>query len=198
VALELNGSAALQLRVAVLETDEAGKLRALEEELGPWQIRPSSLKLKDVEGWELSDAPLQAHFTFEIPGFAKKVGKRLLVPATLFQTRQRAAFDHAERRYPVYFPYTFEEIDRFDLTVPDDFYMETLPRGQDMKLASSRFVTQRTSQGNHATMSRALVVNSIYFRAEDYQELKGFFDQLRSADEEQGVLQQGKIPTADH
>lgn len=197
VELELQGSAALQLRLAALETDDAGKLRALEEELGPWQIRPSVMKLKSAEGWELSDAPFQARFTFEVPVFAKKMGKRMLVPATLFQTRQRAAFDYTERKYPIYFPYTFEEIDRFDLTVPDDFYVETLPRGQDMKLVSSRFVTQRGSQGNRATLSRALVVNSIYFRAEDYQELKGFFDQLRTADEEQVVLQQGKAPPAD-
>ncbi len=194
VVLEFNGAAALQLRLAILETDEAGKLRALEEELGQWQLRPSSVKLKDAQGWELSDAPLQVRFTFEIFGFAKRMGKRLLVPAVLFQTKQRAAFGYAERKYPVYFPYTFEEIDRFDLLAPDGFYVETLPRGQDMKLASSRFVTQRTLQENRITLSRALVVNSIYFRAESYKELKSFFDQLRIADEEQVVLQQGKTP----
>ncbi len=197
VALELSGAAALQLRLAVLETDEAGKLRALEEELGPWQVRPSSLKLKEAEGWELADAPLRAEFTFEISGYAKKIGKRMLVPAALFQTRQRAAFEYTERKYPVYFPYTFEEIDRFDLQVQQGFSLETLPHGQDMKLASSRFVTQRTLQENRTTLTRALVVNSIYFRAEDYKELKSFFDQLRIADEEQIVLEQSKMPPKD-
>src|SRR5260370_13197458 len=104
----------------------------------------------DAEGWDSADTPLQADFTCEIAGSTKKRGKRRLLPGTLFQTRQRAAFEHAERKYPVYFPYTFEEIDRFDLLVPEGFYVETLPSGQDKKLASSRFVMQRTLQGNHA------------------------------------------------
>jgi hypothetical protein len=148
--------------------------------------------LQSTEGWEFADAPLLAHFTFEIPGFARKSGKHLLIPATLFPSRLRTIFSPGVRKYPIYFPYTFEEIDRAEIQVPDGFSVETIPSGQDVKLASTRFLTTRLSQGGRVTLTRAMVVNSIYFPAENYRDLKQFFEKLGTADEEQIVLQEGK------
>lgn len=58
-----------------------------------------------------------------------------------------------------------------------------------MKLASTRFVTSRSVQGNQLVQTRALVVNSIYFQPEKYPELKDFFSKLHAADKEQTVLE---------
>jgi transglutaminase-like putative cysteine protease len=193
VTLELKGGSALQSRLEALETDDAGKLKILEETLGEWQTGPAKLSLTDTEGWELSEAPLLAHFTFEIPEYARRSGKRLLTPAALFQTKPATALTHAERKYPVYFPYTFEEIDKVDMQHPDGIYPDTLPASRDEKLASARFITQRTEQSGHLVLSRALVVNSIYFPAENYRELRDFFDRLRLADEEQIILTSREI-----
>ncbi|HWX54892.1 MAG TPA: DUF3857 domain-containing protein [Verrucomicrobiae bacterium] len=196
IALELEGMTALQLRLDALQKDNAGRLSALGEALGDWRTQPGSVKLQSAEGWELSEGPLLAHFTFELPGLARKSGKRLLVPATVFQMRERTAFEHAERKYPIYFPYTFEEIDKVDIQAPDGFSVETLPAGQDVKLASTRFVTTRASQVGHVNVTRALVVNSVYFPVENYRDLKQFFDKLGAADEEQIVLREGKARSA--
>ena len=197
IVLELKGMKALQLRLDALETDNAGKLNAIGEALGNWQARPGSLKLQSAEGWELSDAPLLAHFTFELPGFARRSGKHLLIPATLFPGRLRTVFTTDDRKYPIYFPYTFEEIDKAEIQVPDGFTVEVIPSGQDVKLSSTRFLTTRLSQAGRINLTRALVVNAIYFPVENYRDLKRFFEKLGSADEEQIVLQQGKT-TIDH
>ena len=138
-----------------------------------------------------------AHFTFELPGFARKSGKHVLVPATLFPGRLRTIFTPDQRKYPIYFPYTFEEIDKAEIQIPDGFSVEIIPSGQDVKLASTRFLTTRVSIAGRINLTRALVVNSIYFPVENYRDLKRFFEQLGTADEEQIVLQQGKAPT-DH
>ena len=198
IVLELKGMKALQLRLDALETDNAGKLNAIGETLGDWQTRPGSVKLQSTEGWELSDAPLLAHFTFELPGFARKSGRHLLIPATLFPSRLRTVFTPDERKYPIYFSYTFEEIDKAEIQAPDGFSVETVPSGQDIKLASTRFLTTRQSQDGRITLTRALVVNSIYFPVENYRELKQFFEKLGNADEEQIVLRESKAHTADH
>jgi len=198
ITLELKGMKALQLRLDALETDNAGKLNAIGEALGDWQERLGSLKLQSTEGWQLSDGPLLAHFTFEIPGFARKSGKHLLVPATLFPGRLRTVFTPAERKYPIYFPYTFEEIDKLEIQLPDGFSVDSIPTGQDTKLASARFLTTRLSQAGRITLTRALVVNSIYFPVENYRDLKQFFAKLGAADEEQIVLQESKTGTGEH
>jgi len=192
ITLDLKGGSALQSRLEALETDEAGKLTILEDALGDWQTGPVKLNLRDTDGWDLSETSLLAHFTFEIPEYAKPSGKRLLMPAALFHTKPDTAFAHAERKYPVYFPYTFEEIDKVDIQLPDGFYPDTLPASRDEKLESARFITQRTEQNGHVVLSRALVVNSIYFPPENYRQLKGFFDRLRLADEEQSILISGE------
>lgn len=66
---------------------------------------------------------------------------------------------------------------------------------QDVKLPSTRFVTARSFANNQFVSKRALVVNGIMFRISEYPELKGFFDKVQGADEEQLVLQNTAVIT---
>lgn len=189
ITIEFKGNEALQRRLDALEADETGRRQNLEEELASW-LPPSTLvQLKDVQGWESSEDPLIAHFLFQSSGFATAAGKRLLLPASLFHSRQMAAFTASERKYPVYFPYTYEEIDKVAIRLPTDSVPATgLPPGQDVKLPSSRFVTTRSYLNQQAVLTRALVVNSIYFQPDQYTTTRSFFNKLKEADEEQIVL----------
>jgi hypothetical protein len=194
VIVEFKGNEALEHRLDALETDEAGKRNNLEDELKDWLPDGSVVQLKDVQGWESSEDSLLAYFNVSVPSFASKTGKRLLVPANVFRSRQNEAFLQTERHYPVYFPYTYEELDSVTLQAPEGYTITSVPKGQDVILASTRFKTARSSQGNELLQTRALVVNSIYFQPEKYLELKDFFNKLLAADEEQTVLEQTSIP----
>jgi hypothetical protein len=190
IVVEFKGNQALEHRLAALETDDAGRRADLEEELQQWLPKGSVVQLKEVQGWESSEEPLLAFFGFEAPGFATVTGKRILVPANLFQSSVgQDVFLQPRRQYPLYFPYTFEELDSLTLEVPQGYTIGALPKGQDVKLASTRFVTSRSVQGNQLVQTRALVVNSIYFQPEKYPELKEFFGKLHAADEEQTVIE---------
>jgi hypothetical protein len=190
VILEFKGNQALEHRLAALETDDAGRRADLEEELQDWLPKGSLVQLKQVQGWESSEDPLLAIFNLEIPNFASVTGKRILVPANLFQSSAREdAFLRPDRQYPIYFPYTFEELDSLTLDVPQGYAIVAMPKGQDVKLASTRLVTSRSVQGNQLVQTRALVVNSIYFEPAKYLELREFFRKLHVADEEQSILE---------
>ena len=76
----------------------------LEDELRGWLPTGAIIKLTKSEGWETSEGPLTATFSVEMPSYASAAGKRLLVPAYLFQARQMDAFKHVDRKFPVYFP----------------------------------------------------------------------------------------------
>jgi transglutaminase-like putative cysteine protease len=191
---DFKGNIALEHRLFALQEDEAGRRKALENEAKGWLPEGSLATLDSVEGWESSEDTLHVRFTVEIPTYASSVGKRLLVPATLFKTaRQKQAFQPAERKYSVYFPFAYEELDNLILQVPDGYTSESVPAAQDIQLPATRFATSRTLASNQFVSKRALIVNGIIFPVSQYAELKGFFDKLQAADEEQLVLQKTAI-----
>src|SRR5205085_3008190 len=112
VTVMFKGGEALERRLDALDTDDAGRKKQIEDELKSWLSTGANLKVVEVRGWDAIDDPLTVQFSIEIPGYASVAGKRLLMPAFLFQAKQKDAFKHAERKYPLYFPYAFSEIDR--------------------------------------------------------------------------------------
>jgi len=190
IVVELKGNVALDHRLAALDEDEAGRRKHLEDEAKAWLPPGSIITLDHVEGLEATEEPLLVHYKVEVPAFAQTVGKRLLVPAALFRTtRQQDAFQHAERKYPVYFPFAYQELDNLILQAPDGYSPESVPAASDVKLASTRFLTSRSFADSQFISKRALVVNGILFPVAQYPELKGFFDKVLAADQEQLVLQ---------
>ena len=190
IVVELKGNVALDHRLAALDEDEAGRRKHLEDEAKAWLPPGSIITLDHVEGLEATEEPLLVHYKVEVPAFAQTVGKRLLVPAALFRTtRQQDAFQHAERKYPVYFPFAYQELDNLILQAPDGYSPESVPAASDVKLASTRFLTSRSFADSQFISKRALVVNGILFPVAQYPELKGFFDKVLAADQEQLVLE---------
>ena len=190
IEVELRGNAALEHRIAAIQEDEAGRRKRLEDEAKAWLPPDSVVTLDRVEGWAATEEPLHVHYKVEVPAFAQSVGKRLLVPAALFRTtRQQEAFRHAERKYAVYFPFAYQELDNLILQAPEGYSPESVPAATDVKLSSTRFLTARSFTNSQFVSKRALVVNGIMFPVAQYPELKGFFDKVLAADQEQLVLQ---------
>ena len=190
IEVELRGNAAMEHRLAALEEDEAGRRKHLEDEAKEWLPPTSIVTLERVEGWEATEEPLHVYYKVEVPAFGQIVGKRLLVPAALFRTaRQQETFQHAERKYAVYFPFAYQELDNLILQLPEGYSRESVPAATDVKLSSTRFLTSRSFADRQFVSKRALVINGIMFPVAQYPELKGFFDKVLAADQEQLVLQ---------
>jgi hypothetical protein len=190
VDAEFRGNAALEHRLWALQEDDAGRRKAMEDEAKEWLPEGAIATLDSVQGWDATEEPLLVHYKIEVPSFASLAGKRLLIPAALFRTtKQKQAFQHKERKYSVYFPFAYNEMDNMILQVPEGYTAESIPVAQDVKLPATRFVTARSFANNQFVSKRALVVNGIMFRLSEYPDLKGFFDKVQAADEEQLVLQ---------
>lgn len=188
ITVEFKGNVALDHRLAAFATDDAGRRESLENELHSWLPAGSLVQLREVQGLESSEQPLVARFSLELADFATVADKRLIFAANLFRSPETQAFMSAGRKYPVYFPYTYEVVDKVQVHVPTGYSLETVPNGQDVKTSSTRFVTTRSTQENQLLLTRALVVNSIYFQPEQYETLRGFFSKLKDADDEQIAL----------
>jgi hypothetical protein len=188
ITVKFEGGEALEHRLDELATDDAGKKKDLEDELQGWLPTGAIIKMTKSEGWETSDGPLTATFSVDMPGYASEAGKRFLVPAYLFQAKQMDAFKHVDRKYPVYFPYAFGEVDRVDIKLPEGYTLENTPQAQTARLGYAGYQNLAQFDGKQLVTQRILQVNGIFFRLEQYPEVKDFFGKVQAGDEQQAVL----------
>jgi hypothetical protein len=196
VTVEFKGAEALEHRLDAIDRDEAGRKKDLEDELKGWLPTGAIVKMDLAQGWENADAELVARFNVELPNYATLAGKRLLVPAFLFQSKQNRAFAHGQRKYPIYFPYPFTENDTVTMKVPAGFTLESTPPQGDAKMPYARFQNVTNFDGIQLVTQRQLAFNGIYFPLEKYSELKEFFGKVQTGDEQQAVLHAGGSTSA--
>jgi hypothetical protein len=188
LTVKFEGGEALEHRIDALDSDAAGRTKDLEDEVKGWLPNGSSLKADKVEGWNGIDDPLVATFELYVPSYASVAGSRMLVPAFLFPARQMDAFKHAERKFPVYFPYAFTEADRVNIKVPDGFTVESVPQNQTAQIGSAGYQNVAQFTGQQLVTQRLLQVNGIFFKLELYPQVKDFFSKVHAGDEQQAVL----------
>lgn len=191
VLVQFQGLEALEHRLDAINTDEAGRNKDLEQELQTWLPSAAVVKLLAVQGWDSPGEPLTARFSVEIPAYATLAGKRFLMPAYLFQVKQKEAFSHPDRKYPLYFPYAFAQVDVVNYRVPAGFSTENIPQQQDAELPYARYQSKFQFKDGLLTTQRALLLNGIYFGVDKYPEVKAFFSKVQTGDEQQAVLRSG-------
>ncbi len=188
VSLRFEGSEALDRRLLAIETDDAGRKKALEEEMKQWLPAQAAVTMIGAEGWEDESGPLVADFKIDLPAFATAAGKRLLVPTVLFQAKQEATFQSAVRKYPVYFPYAFSEFDAVTIQLPEGTALENSPSPLVAEFYWGDYQNTTNISGTKIIATRNLVLKRHYFDPSGYSELKRFFDQVRVGDELHAVL----------
>lgn len=196
LTVQFDGGEALERRLDALETDDAGRSRDLESELKSWLPATAIVKIKEVKGWDGIDDPLIARFSLEIPGYASAAGKRLLLPPYLFQVKQKDAFKHSDRKYPVYFPYTFSEQDVISIKVPMGYTIEGSPQTQTTKLSYAVYQNVAQFSGGQLVTKRNLLFNGVFIDLDHYSEVKDFFNKVQAGDEQQAVLRTGGTSSA--
>ncbi|HKW74590.1 MAG TPA: DUF3857 domain-containing protein [Terriglobales bacterium] len=191
VQVTFNETEALEHRLDALDSDEAGRKKSLEDEIEESLPSGASAKLTGSENWDDARKPLIANFHVEIPAYASAAGKRLLMPAFLFQTKQMSAFKHAERKYPVYFSYAFEEADKVSVKLPAGYSVEDVPPKQVASIGYAAYQNLIQFNGTQLVSQRVLQVNGIFFTLDRYPTVKDFFNKVQEGDEEQTILKEG-------
>jgi hypothetical protein len=186
------GEEALAHRLSGLKTDPAGRKKELEDELKAVLPSGALVQLDTAVGWEDAEKQLSANFSIEIPSYASSVGKRLLVPTNLFQSRSRQPFAQGERKQPVYFSFPYYLIDETTITFPAAFKMENLPEVQPIRTEYSLYKLQHSSKGNTVTVNRDFAMAGIAFKPNEYEDLRKFFGGVSNGDSQPLVLTASK------
>jgi hypothetical protein len=195
VTVTFEGGEALERRLLDLQTDEAGRNKGLEEEVASWLPPLSTVKINYSQGWRETGGSIIADMEIEVPSYASKAGKRLLLPSSLFPTKQKSVFRPSERKYPVYFPYAFSELDVTVIKIPAGYSAETIPESLEVKPKFGMYRNNTKVSEDQIVNTRGLFISQFMFEPVQYPELKEFFVKAEAADQSQAVLSPSSTST---
>jgi len=191
LTVEFRGEEALEQRLAMVDSDEAGRRKTLEEQIVNILPQGATAKLKDLQGLNDEDAPLVAKFSLEIPAFAAVTGKRLIAPAYPFQSRLKTILANGDRKAAIVFPFAFATNDTVKIKVPAGYMLESPPRERKTALYDAKYQILHSVDDSQLVIKRDLSMNGIRFDIDRFAEMKGFFDVVQAGDDGRIVFQQG-------
>ena len=188
IEIAFRGQEALLHRLDYLNSDEQGRKKDIEDEVREWIPDGSELKLTELKNMDAIDEQLVAKFTVKMPQLGAAAGKRLLLPAGVFELKKRQVLMHSERKQPIYFNYPYREVDKAMIELPSGMQVDTFPEAKDVNNGFSLYRAKRTANGSHITLDRDFAVLGLGLPLQYYPQLKSFFETVKSADDEQLVL----------
>ena len=81
----------------------------------------TELKLSDPK--DLA-APVTFRYRVNVPNYAMRTSKRILLSPAFFETNRAARFATAKRKYDIYFRYPWSEIDDISITLPEGYQLD--------------------------------------------------------------------------
>jgi hypothetical protein len=127
----------------------------------------------------------------KIPGWAEAAGKHVVLPIGVFTGVEKHIFEHANRVYPIYFKYPYENDDDVSIELPAGWSVSSVPPplAKDGHVVAYSISAENGKNTLH--LSRKLTVDFLILDPKYYLALRNFFQMVRTGDEEQIVLQPG-------
>ncbi len=188
------GLEALSHRLAERDEDDTSRRQYLEEQLQADLAGTGELTLINAPDWLGSDPALVAEFDISIPGWAAVSGQRALMPAALFGAGYRHMFEHATRVHPLYFSFPYETEDDVRIELPAGWRLSGTPATHDTDLKNISYRLATEDAGGMLQTRRSLRMNLLLVYLQYYDSVRGFFQTVRTGDEEQLVIATGAVP----
>jgi hypothetical protein len=183
------GLEALWRRVEERNEDEAHRKKVLEDYVK--EIIPAGIdvELTNKPDWTSSAPTLVAEYSLNVPGWVSGAGRRALLPVGLFSAPEKHMYEHATRVHPLYFRYMSEKSDDVRIELPLGWQVSSLPppATNDAKV----LVYSLKAENDKGTLHLECHLKSSLTILEQkyYNALRNFYQSVRSADEQQIVLQ---------
>ena len=188
VTLTYTGAPALRWRHEALRGDDTslnGDLRRhLEHQL------PGGMDVRVTGVANLADPDKPLVIKYEVKGaVGNATGKRLLIPASLFEANSRPQFTQPKRELAVDMRYPEIVQDAVRFKYPPSLAVESAPAADTGKMANLAAYSFSTKPGDKAiTLFRNLNVGKTFFLPEEYSDLRAFYAKLDAKQGETLVL----------
>jgi len=196
VTLSFTGLEAISRRREYYNQDDQARKKYLEELLKAYVPAASEVELTRQPEWTSSEPPLAAEFDVKIPGWASGAGRRALLATGIFAADEKHMFEHSDRVNAVYFAFPFRKIDDVTIELPLDWKVDRVPKDLDQDAHAAEYVLKVEQKNGTVHISRTLRSDLIMVPKDAYPSLRGFYQAVKSGDEQQIVLQPGASAAA--
>jgi len=185
------GLEAMYHRSDMRNADDVARKKLLEDAVKSQIPGTSEAQLTNQPDWSNSETPLVAEFNLKIPGWASNAGHRTVLPAGIFIANEKHLFEHANRVHPIYFEYPMQKVDDVNIELPAGWKAGSLPKPQikDGHIVEYALTIDNDKGAIH--VSRKMTFDFLLLEVKYYASLRDFFQQVRSGDESQILLDSG-------
>jgi Domain of Unknown Function with PDB structure (DUF3857)/Transglutaminase-like superfamily len=188
VSLMFKGSTAMHRRQEAGKTDAEGRKKLLEDELRESLPGNSEINLTNSPDWDNAESPLIAQFHVSCP-FAVAAGKRLMLQQQFFEVNEKTRFSSADRRNAIYFQVPWQEADEVHITIPPGMEVESLAPDDTIKLEYALYKVQHKQEAPDKIFSRRdMIMAQGIFTPNEYKDVKGFFDKVKTDDDQPALV----------
>ncbi len=188
VSLMFKGTAAMHRRQEGGKTDAEGRKKLLEDGLREILPGNSEITLTNLPDWDSTETPLVSQFHVICP-FAVAAGKRLMLAQHLFQINEKPRFSAAARSNGIYFHVPWQEADEVHIKVPAGMEVESLAPDDTVKLEYALYQVRQKQEAPDTIFSRRdFIMGQGLFTPSEYKEIKGFFDKVKSDDDQPALV----------
>ncbi len=190
----MTGAQALAWRQAALRQDETAVMKDYEKIVQ--RSMPPGVQIKMNHFIGLSDYTTSLMAVLDVSGMlGTKTGKHVFLPAVFFEAGNPPRFAETHREDPVDLHYPYMIHDQFQVTLPPDLAIDSLPQGGDVPFApNADYLVKFVTQGNIYAYGRLLRVANMLYQATEYPALRTFFQKASADDQQQVALK--LIPVA--
>lgn len=190
------GLEAVARRMEGRNEDDTQRKKILEEEVKRSIPTGSEVELTNAPEWQNGNHPFVAEFDLKVPGWVSSAGRRALLPTGLFSASEKHLFEHANRVWPVYFHFPYRKVDDLTVELPQGWKVESLPKGVDQDSKAVQYTLKVEGAGGTLQIHRVLRSDLVMVDKDHYSVLRGFYQLVKSEDEQQVILQPSGVSAA--
>jgi len=196
VTMTFSGLEALWRRIEERNEDEAARKQFMEDQLREYVPVGIDVELTNKPDWASSAPTLVAVYDLKVQGWATAAGHRALLPVGLFSASEKGVFAHAQRVHPIYFRFPYQKKDDVTIELPLNWKVTNVPKekNQDSKAVVYDLKVENANGVLHLT--RMLRSDLLVIDQANYPALRGFYQIVRTGDEQTIVVQPGATAAA--
>ena len=185
------GLEALGRRLEERNEDDTSRKKFLEDQIKEYIPVPSDVELTNKPDWNSSASTLVAEYDLKVPGWASAAGRRTLLSVGLFGGLEKHTFEHADRVYPIYFNFPYQNDDDVTIDLPTGWLVADTPQTQKLDLKAATYSLTAENNKSSLHVKRQLVLSLGTVDVKFYPTLRSFFQHVRTADEQQVIVSTG-------
>ena len=198
VRVILTGNQALYWREFALRNDEETLKQRFQESIQ--QIMPSGIEVKTdhFAGLNQWDQGLLSVLTVT-GSMGMATTKFVYLPANFFAYNTGPLFALDKRTLPIDLQYPYALQDTVSIKLPPQYEIQNVPKDTEFTLPQSAFYKAKFSRQTGTVVSvRLFVLGNIFYKPEEYPELKDFYQKVNLKDKEPVVVQltEATVPPA--